>query len=142
VPNKLVLLVEDNLTDEELTTRALKNSGIPLAIQVARDGEEALAAVANQPDRLPDLVLLDLKLPKISGLDVLKRLRTDDRTRALPVVVLSSSTKPEDVATAYRFGCNGYVSKGVDYLEFVQLAKVLAQYWLVHNVVPEFQAGV
>src|SRR5438552_7410277 len=110
---KVILLVEDNATDEVLTTRALQKSSVPVSVLVARDGEEALARLLSpEPATLPDLVLLDLKLPKVSGLDVLQRLRAAPRTRTLPVVVLTSSTKDEDVAAAYRSGCNGYLSKG------------------------------
>jgi two-component system response regulator len=139
---KAVLLVEDNSTDEELTVRALKKSGIAMDISVARDGEEALAhLLPNEPRPLPDLVLLDLKLPKVSGLDVLERLRANKHTQNLPVIVVSSSTKPEDVAAAYRLGCNGYMAKGVDYVQFVESAKTLAQYWLLYNVPPVREAG-
>ena len=134
---KAILLVEDNSSDEELTIRALNKSGVPLEIRVARDGEQALALLlVNEPCPLPDLVLLDLKLPKLAGLDVLTRLRANERTRNLPVIVVSSSTKSEDVVAAYRTGCSGYMSKGVDYLQFVESAKILALYWLVHNVPP------
>jgi two-component system response regulator len=140
---KVILLVEDNSADEELTTRVLKNSGVPVTVRVARDGEEALTQLFSpQPSALPDLVLLDLKLPKVSGLDVLERLRADPRTRMLPVVVLTSSTKYEDIAAAYRLGCNGYLTKGVDYRQFVNSAKIAVQYWLVHNVAPGAPVGV
>ena len=140
---KVILLVEDNYSDEMLTTRALKNSGVPVSVQVARDGEEALAQLLScEPAALPDLVLLDLKLPKVSGLDVLGRLRAAPRTRTLPVVVLTSSTKDEDVAAAYRLGCNGYLPKGVDYSHFVHSAKIAVQYWLVHNMAPREPASV
>ena len=134
---KAILLVEDNYTDEVLTTRALKNSGVPVSVLVARDGEEALTRLLPlKPGALPDLVLLDLKIPKVSGLEVLERLRAHPRTSMLPVVVLTSSTKDEDVAAAYRLGCNGYLSKGVDYRQFVAAAKIAVEYWLVHNVAP------
>jgi len=140
---KVILLVEDNHSDEELTTRALKNSGVPVSVLVARDGEEALAQLLSHDSSvLPDLVLLDLKLPKVSGLEVLERLRAAPRTRTLPVVVLTSSTKHEDVAAAYRLGCNGYITKGVDYRHFVDSAKIAVQYWLVHNVAPIEPASV
>lgn len=134
---KFVLLVEDNSSDEELTIRALKKSEIPLEIRVARDGEQALGLLlATAPQPLPDLVLLDLKVPKVSGLDVLARVRANERTRNLPLVVLSSSTKAEDVAAAYSLGCSSYMTKGVDYLRFVESARILALYWLVYNVPP------
>ncbi|HYL75166.1 MAG TPA: response regulator [Bryobacteraceae bacterium] len=134
---KVILLVEDNRTDEELTTRALKNSGVPVSVKVARNGEDALALLLSaEAHTLPDLVLLDLKLMKGSGLHVLETLRAAPRTRTLPVVVLTSSTKHDDVTAAYRAGCNGYISKGVDYRQFVEAAKTAVQYWLVHNVAP------
>jgi two-component system response regulator len=140
---KVILLVDDNPSDEELTTRALKNGGVPVSVLVARDGEEALRRLLlGEPGLLPDLVLLDLKLPKVNGLSVLQKLRADPRTQTLPVVVLSSSTKPEDVNAAYRSGCNGYIFKGVDYRHFVESAKITVQYWLVHNVAPPEPVGV
>ncbi len=140
---KIVLLAEDNSSDEELTIRALKRSGLALEILVVHDGLQALAHLfPAEPRPLPDLVLLDLNLPKISGFDVLARLRADPRTRNLVVLVVSSSTKPEDVATAYRMGCNGYVTKGVDYSKFVESAKILALYWLMHNVPPVHEASL
>ena len=134
---KLILLAEDSSSDELLTARALQKTGVPMEVSIARDGEEALARLlAEKTGPLPDLVLLDLKLPKLSGLDVLARLRADPRTRHLPVVILSSSDKPEDVAAAYRIGCNGYMSKGIDYSQFLESARILVQYWLVLNVPP------
>jgi two-component system response regulator len=139
---KIILLAEDNPSDEELTIRALKKSGLPIEVVVARDGEQALEHLSANPARpLPDLVLLDLNLPKISGLEVLNRLRSNSRTRPLPVIIVSSSTKQEDVEAAYRLGCNGYMTKGVDYLQFVESAKVLAQYWLAYNVPPVLPAA-
>jgi two-component system response regulator len=140
---KVILLVEDNSTDEVLTTRALKNCDIPVTVLVARDGEEALAQLlSHEPNTLPDLVLLDLKLPKVSGLAVLERLRADPRTKTLPVVVLTSSTKEDDVSEAYRLGCNGYLSKGVDYQHFVNCAKIAVHYWLIYNVPPKDPVSV
>ena len=134
---KVILLAEDNSADEELTIRALKKSGVPLEVPVVRDGEQALGFLhSSESHTLPDLILLDLNLPKISGLEVLARVRANPRTRNLVVVIVSSSTKPEDVAAAYRLGCNGYLTKGVDYIQFVESARILAQYWLAHNVPP------
>jgi two-component system response regulator len=136
---KIVLLAEDNPSDEELTIRALKRGGLPIEVSVVRDGEQALAYLldADADSRpLPDLLLLDLNLPKINGLDVLARIRSDERIRHLLVIIVSSSSKPEDVEAAYRLGCNGYLTKGVDYLRFVESARILAQYWLVYNVPP------
>ena len=135
--HKVILLVEDTPTDEELTARALKNSGVAVSVVVARDGEEALThLLADEPSKLPDLVMLDLKLPKVDGLEVLEKLRAAPRTKTLPVVVLSTSTKREDVVAAYHRGCNGYLAKGADYLRFVDAARIAVQYWLVHNIAP------
>jgi two-component system response regulator len=139
---KVILLVEDNSSEELLTARALKNSGVPVAVLVARDGEEALAKLLPpEPSPLPDLVLLDLKLPKVSGLEVLQKLRAAPRTKTIPVVVLSSSTKHEDVTAAYHHGCNGYLAKGVDYIHFLDAARIALQYWLVHNIAPREPAS-
>jgi two-component system, response regulator len=135
--HKRVLLVEDNRLDEELTTRALKRSGISLNVTVAHDGVEALDLLyASDAGSLPDLILLDLKLPRLSGLDVLARLRSKPLARIVPVVVLSSSTKPEDVEIAYRLGCHSYVAKGIDFLRFVDAAQLMVRYWLALNVAP------
>jgi two-component system, response regulator len=135
--NKLILLVDDNPADEELTRRALKKSGIPHTVIVARDGAEALDHLMGiEPDQLPDLVLLDLKLPKVSGLDVLAKLRAHPLRRPVPVVVLTSSTKAEDVREAYRLGCNSYIAKNIQYLAFIQDAELLARYWLSMNASP------
>jgi len=134
---KIVLLAEDNPSDEEPTIRALKRGGLPIEVSVVRDGEQALAYLLDDDSRpLPDLLLLDLNLPKINGLDVLARIRSDERIRHLLVIIVSSSSKPEDVEAAYRLGCNGYLTKGVDYLRFVESAKILAQYWLIYNIPP------
>jgi two-component system, response regulator len=134
---KTILLVEDNEADEELTTRALKKSGIPLNVIVARDGVAALDYLyISDPAGLPDLVLLDLKLPKLGGLDVLASLRSKPMARTVPVVVLSSSTKAEDVHVAYRLGCNSYLEKGSDFSRFLEAAQALVRYWLVLNVPP------
>ena len=140
---KLVLLAEDNLADEELTIRALKKSGIPLEIVVAHDGDQVLSLLfLGEARRLPDLVLLDLKLPKVNGLDVLARMRAGVRTRSIPVVIVSSSTKTDDVEGAYQSGCNGYLAKGVDYHQFVESARILALYWLVYNVPPVQEVAI
>jgi len=146
VKEKFVVIVEDNRGDEELTTRALQGSGICHRLVVLRDGAQALdyflGRENERPRPLPDLILLDLKIPKVGGLEVLKRLRADERTRLLPVVVLSSSTKPEDVIGAYRSGCNSYLNKEIDFSEFMEATKVLAQYWLTLNVVTVEEARV
>lgn len=141
--NRAILLVEDNPDDEELTTLALRESGIVNQIAVARDGEEALdwlfgrgRHAGRDPAELPQVVLLDLKLPKIDGLEVLAAIRADERTRTLPVVVLTSSREDRDLVESYRLGCNSYVRKPVDFQQFLDAARQLGLYWLVLNEVP------
>jgi two-component system response regulator len=143
VSNRAILLVEDNPDDEELTTLALRESGIVNQIAVARDGEEALdwlfgrgRHAGRDPAELPQVVLLDLKLPKIDGLEVLAAIRADERTRTLPVVVLTSSREDRDLVESYRLGCNSYVRKPVDFQQFLDAARQLGLYWLVLNEVP------
>ena len=140
---KLVLLVEDNASDEKLTLLALKKCKVENQVAVARDGAEALdflfatgSHATRDAAHLPTLVLLDLKLPKIDGLEVLRRIRADDRTRDLPVVVLTSSRQDEDLTQGYAFGANAYVRKPVDYGEFVEAARTLGIFWLSVNEVP------
>jgi len=140
---KLVLLVEDNASDEKLTLLALKKCPVENQVAVARDGAEALdflfatgSHATRDASHLPTLVLLDLKLPKIDGLEVLRRIRAHDRTRDLPVVVLTSSRQDEDVTQGYAFGANAYVRKPVDYGEFVDAARTLGVFWLTINEVP------
>jgi two-component system response regulator len=136
----VILLVEDNPTDEKLTVRAFKRCAVPHEIIVARDGAEALDfvfATGQHAGRDPwiDLrvVLLDLMLPRISGLEVLRRLRADPRTTTLPVVVLTASKEEEDVIESYRFGANGYVRKPVDFVEFAEAAATIGIFWLSLN---------
>ncbi len=140
---KLVLLVEDNASDEKLTLLALKKCPVANQVAVARDGAEALDFLfatglhaTRDATLLPALVLLDLKLPKIDGLEVLRRIRADVRTRDLPVVVLTSSRQDEDITQGYAFGANAYVRKPVDYGEFVEAARTLGVFWLTVNEVP------
>jgi len=131
---KTILLVEDNADDEQLTLRALRQSDIPNNIRVARDGAEAidfLYGVPNAP--LPDLVLLDLKLPKISGLEVLQRIRSDANSHGMPVVVLTSSDEERDIAKSYELGANSYIRKPVDFDEFIDAVRQLGTYWLLMN---------
>jgi two-component system response regulator len=141
-PEKVILLVEDNPSDEELTVRALKKGNILNPIVVARDGAEALDYLlargkhAAAPPPLPQVVLLDLKLPKVNGLEVLKALRAEARTRVLPVVILSSSNEQRDLITSYELGANSYVRKPVDFGEFLEAARQLGLYWLVVNQGP------
>ena len=141
---KVILLVEDNPMDEELTLRALKKSKILNPVVVARDGVAALdylfarGSHAGRPNaELPQLVLLDLKLPKLDGLEVLKEIRQNELTKLLPVVILTSSVEEDDVAQGYSLGANSYVRKPVDFDHFSEAVRQLGLYWLVLNqVVP------
>ena len=137
---KLILLVEDNASDEKLALLAFKRCGVACEIAVARDGAEALdylfATGAYQGrDRmaLPSLTLLDLKLPKISGLEVLRRIRAVPETRLLPIVVLTASRQDEDLTRAYSLGVNAYLRKPVDFAEFQDIARALSTFWLRFN---------
>ncbi len=130
---KTILLVEDNADDEQLTLRAMRQSEVPNIIRVARDGAEALEHVFGAGARLPDLILLDLKLPKVSGLEVLQKLRGDERTRSLPVVVLTSSDEERDILESYNLGANSYIRKPVDFDEFIDAVRQLGLYWLTMN---------
>jgi len=132
---KVIMLVEDNADDEELTLRALRKNNIANEVIVARDGLEALDRLLGESD-LPEVVLLDLKLPKIDGLGVLRRLRENARTKLLPVVVLSSSSEDKDRTTSYDLGANSYVRKPVDFAEFTEAIRQLGLYWLILNVGP------
>lgn len=133
-----ILLVEDNPDDEFLARRALKDFDSALSVDVARDGVEALAYLQDDPHAdLPDLVLLDLKLPRLDGFEVLRRLREDERTRDVPVVVLTTSSEGEDVRHAYNLGANSYVRKLVDFEAFFSMLRELTRYWLVWNVTPK-----
>lgn len=135
-----ILLVEDNPDDEALTIRAFQKNNIRNEIIVARDGAEALDflfakgtyAGRNAAD-LPQVVLLDLKLPKVDGLEVLKSIRADQRTAFLPVVILTSSKEQQDIINGYRLGCNSYVRKPVDFDQFLEAARQLGLYWLLLN---------
>ena len=136
----VILLVEDNADDEALTCRALTQNKIANHIVVARDGAEAVdylfgtGAYADRDTNVPpDLVLLDLKLPKIDGLEVLRRLRADDRTRLVPVAVLTSSDEEQDLIESYNRGCNSYVRKPVAFEQFFEAVQHLGLYWLVLN---------
>ncbi len=135
-----ILLVEDNADDEALTLRALKKNNIQNEVIIARDGVEALdylfgtgAHAGRDLTRMPQVVLLDLKLPKVDGLQVLQRLRTDERTRLLPVVILTSSKEQQDLVEGYRLGANSYVRKPVDFSQFMEAVRQLGLYWLILN---------
>lgn len=131
-----ILLVEDNPDDEQLTLRALRRLTPKATIDVARDGQEALDYLNDETKALPNLVLLDLKLPKISGLEVLSRLRQSDRTSFLLVVVLTSSDEPSDVRASYQRYANSYIRKPVAYEEFGEVVRQLGLYWLQTNINP------
>jgi two-component system response regulator len=141
--SKTILLVEDNPDDAALTLRALKKNNIMNEVIVARDGVEALDymhGTGEYADRnvldLPQLILLDLKLPKLDGLEVLKRVRADDRTALQPVVVLTTSVEEQDVVSSYKLGANSYIRKPVDFDQFMEAVRQLGLYWLVMNVPP------
>lgn len=138
--NKIILLVEDNPDDEALTIRALKKNNSMNEVIVARDGKEALdylfgtgSYADRDPTSLPQVVLLDLKLPKVDGLEVLRRVRTDARTRRLPIVILTSSKEEQDIVASYDLGANSYVRKPVDFDQFADSVRNLGLYWLVLN---------
>lgn len=138
MPRKLILLVEDNPDDEFLTRDALRTGGVQHDVVVARDGAEAVDWIFQGNDvgavpRIPDLVLLDLKLPKMSGFDVLERIRSNTRTCGLPVVILTSSSEFQDIQRSYATGANSYVRKPVNFAEFVRAVQALGVYWLTVN---------
>jgi two-component system, response regulator len=141
--DKAILLVEDNPDDEALTIRAFQKNNIRNEVIVAHDGVEALdylfasgAFAGRDVEDLPQVVLLDLKLPKVDGLEVLRRIRGDERTRLLPVVILTSSKEERDLVEGYRLGANSYVRKPVNFDDFVQAARQLGLYWLLLNEPP------
>ncbi|MEQ6342636.1 MAG: response regulator [Gammaproteobacteria bacterium] len=140
MPTKIIMLVEDNPDDEALTLRALKKNNILNEVVVARDGVEALDflfAMGPYAGRdisiMPQLILLDLKLPKVDGLEVLRRLRADARTKLLPAVILTSSSEEADIVNSYQLGANSYVRKPVDFAQFMEAVRQLGLYWLVLN---------
>ena len=142
---RLILLVEDNDDDVELTLRALRRNRVANRVDVVRDGAEALeylfstGSYAGRDVRdAPNLVLLDLKLPKVGGLEVLERLRADARTRRLPVVILTSSNVESDLARSYDLGANSYIRKPVDFTQFMEAVNQLGLYWLVLNEAPPY----
>ncbi|HGX92117.1 MAG TPA: response regulator [Candidatus Tenderia sp.] len=141
--DKILLLVEDNPDDEALTVRALKRHHIANQLIVVRDGEEALdfifargAFADRDASVLPQVILLDLKLPKIDGLEVLRQIRANELTRNVPVVVLTSSNEEQDIVNSYDLGANSYVRKPVDFEQFIEAARQLGMFWLVLNETP------
>ncbi len=143
VSNKSILLVEDNPDDEALAIRALKRHHISNEIVVAHDGVEALDYLfgtgqytGRDLSNKPTVVLLDLKLPRIDGLEVLRRLREDERTKLLPVVILTTSNEEQDMLDSYSLGCNSYIRKPVDFVQFSEAIRQLGMYWLLMNEPP------
>jgi CheY-like chemotaxis protein len=136
---KEILLVEDNASDEKLTLLAFKSCGVANTVSVVRDGAAALERLLGDGDEstplpaLPTLVLLDLKLPKVDGLEVLRRLRAEERTRILPVIVLTASNEDDDVLRSYQLGANAYMRKPVEFSQFVEATKTLGLFWLLLN---------
>ena len=138
-----ILLVEDNAADEELTLHALKANRLANNIQVVRDGAEALEFIfatgryaGRDVNHIPRVILLDLKLPLVDGLDVLRQIKGDERTRHIPVVVLTSSLEERDVVESYRLGVNSYITKPVDFEQFTECVRSLGMYWLLLNQPP------
>jgi CheY-like chemotaxis protein len=143
VRDKIILLVEDNPDDEALAIRALKRNHIGNEIVVAHDGVEALdfmfgtgIHIGRDISIKPTVILLDLKLPRIDGIEVLRRLRVDDRTKLVPVVVLTTSSEEQDMLDSYSLGCNSYIRKPVDFIQFSEAIRQLGMYWLLMNEPP------
>jgi two-component system response regulator len=140
---KMILLVEDNPNDEELTLRALRKANIANEVAIARDGQEALDFLfgtgkyaGRELPTMPAVVLLDLKLPKLDGIDVLQRIRADPRTKLVPVVVLTSSSEDEDMVRSYQSGANSYVRKPIEFSAFANAVTQLGMYWVLINQIP------
>ena len=145
---KTILLVEDNPDDEALTLRAFARNGIRHQVHIARDGVEALdylfargAYAGRDLAQQPTVTLLDLKLPRLDGMEVLRQLRADARTRALPIVILTSSREEQDLARSYGLGANSYIRKPVDFQQFVEAVRQIGAYWLILNENPPRQAA-
>lgn len=140
---KTILLVEDNPDDEALTLRALKKHNFSHTVDIVRDGAEALDYIFckgnyadNDSSNIPQLILLDIKLPKVDGLDVLKRIRESDKFRHIPVVMLTTSTEESDIIKSYDHGANSFIRKPVDFTEFLDVVNKLGVYWLAINTIP------
>jgi two-component system, response regulator len=138
-----ILLVEDNDDDVQLTLRAFRKSDLVSTVTVVRDGVEALDYLlargeyaTRNPEVLPDLVLLDIKLPRVNGVQVLERLRSHPRTKLVPIVILTSSAEPKDLMTCYTLGANSYVRKPIDFKEFTHALHQIGSYWLLTNQAP------
>jgi CheY-like chemotaxis protein len=143
---RIILLVEDNPDDEMLTLRAMRKNNIANEVIVVRDGAEALDYIFcmgkfkhRDPEEIPQVILLDLNLPKIGGLDVLKQVRSNESTALYPIVILTSSKEERDLVESYRFGANSYIRKPVDFNQFSEAIRQLGLYWLVLNEVPELK---
>ena len=143
VTNKKIMLIEDNPDDIELTLRAFKKNNIMNEVIVKTDGVEAIdyffgkeGIVSKNKEEFPILILLDLKLPRIDGIEVLKKLRKDERTKLIPIVILTSSKESADLLSCYRLGCNSYIRKPVDFTLFTDMVRQLGFYWLIMNEVP------
>lgn len=133
--NKIILLIEDNPDDVKLTLRALKHNNILNEVVVKNDGAEALAYLAKAAT-LPTVILLDLKLPKLNGVEVLRRIRADERLKWLPVVILTSSKEEQDIIKSYDQGANSFIRKPVDFVQFTEVVRQLGMYWLLLNEPP------
>jgi len=143
--NKIILLIEDNPDDEALTLRALKKNDIQSEVRVARDGQEALDYFFGDKwstNPCPAVVLLDLMLPKVNGLEILRRIRADERTSLQPVVILTSSKEEQDIIKGYQLGANSYIRKPVDFTQFTEAVRQLGLYWLVMNETPPSSQGM
>jgi CheY-like chemotaxis protein len=146
---KIILLIEDNVDDERLTLRALRKSNVMNELVIAADGQQALDYLFGQNEydgrnlnSMPAVIILDLKLPKLSGLEVLRRIRSDARTRLIPVVVLTSSDDPNRITEAYEAGANSFVRKPSDPMDFSEMILNLAMYWLLLNCIPSSRVEV
>lgn len=142
--NKFILLIEDNKDDIELTIRAFKKNNLKNEIVVIKDGGEAIDYIdklnevtPNEPNKLPTIILLDLKLPKVDGIEILKKIRTSPATKFIPVVILTSSLEEQDLFNGYQFGANSYIRKPVDFNKFLNAVQQLGLYWLLLNETPQ-----